>query len=83
MAVSAIHFTAADLAAVRHNYELKPRPEVVLSLDAKQSGLGDSSCGPGVLEHYAVLPAQTYHLRLLFCPTSALGRPPTPSPSKI
>jgi beta-galactosidase len=83
MAVSAIHFTATDLAAVRHNYELKPRPEVVLSLDAKQSGLGDSSCGPGVLEHYAVLPAQTYHLRLLFCPTSALGRPPTPSPSKI
>jgi beta-galactosidase len=83
MAMSAIHFTAADLAAVRHNYELKPRPEVVLSLDAKQSGLGDSSCGPGVLEHYAVLPAQTYHLRLLFCPTSALGRPPTPSPSKI
>lgn len=70
MAVSAIHFTAADLAAVRHNYELKPRPEVVLSLDAKQSGLGDSSCGPGVLERYAVLPAQTYHLRLLFRPTS-------------
>lgn len=70
MAVSAIHFTAADLGAVRHNYELKPRPEVVLSLDAKQSGLGDSSCGPGVLERYAVLPAQTYHLRLLFRPTS-------------
>jgi hypothetical protein len=42
-----IHFIAADLAAVRHNYELKPRPEVVLLLDAKQSGLGDSSCGPG------------------------------------
>jgi len=70
MAVSAIHFTATDLAAMRHNYELKPRPEVVLSLDAKQSGLGDSSCGPGVLEHYAVLPTQVYHLHLIFhrCP---------------
>ena len=68
MAMSAIHFTAADLVAVRHNYELKPRPEVILSLDAKQSGLGDSSCGPGVLERYAVLPAKTYHLHLLFSP---------------
>jgi beta-galactosidase len=73
MASSAIHFTAADLAGVRHNYELKPRPEVVLSLDAKQSGLGNSSCGPGVLERYAVLPSQTYHLRLLFRPCPAPG----------
>jgi beta-galactosidase len=71
MAMSAIHFTAADLVAVRHNYELKPRPEVVLSLDAKQSGLGDSSCGPGVLERYAVLPAKTHHLHLLFSPCPA------------
>src|SRR5262249_25435918 len=68
MAMSALHFTAADLAAVRHNYELKPRPEVVLSLDAKQSGLGNSSCGPGVLERYAVLPDKTYHLNLRFAP---------------
>jgi beta-galactosidase len=73
MAASAIHFTAADLAAVRHNYELKPRPEVVLSLDAKQSGLGDSSCGPGVLERYAVLPTKTHHLHLLFRPYPAPG----------
>jgi beta-galactosidase len=73
MAVSAIHFTAADLAAVRHNYELKPRPEVVLSLDAQQSGLGDSSCGPGVLGRYAVLPTKTHHLHLLFSPYPARG----------
>jgi beta-galactosidase len=46
---------------------------VVLSLDAKQSGLGDSSCGPGVLEHYAVLPTKTHHLRLLFRPYPAPG----------
>jgi beta-galactosidase len=73
MAVSAIHFIAADLAAVRHNYELKPRREVVLSLDARQSGLGDSSCGPGVLEHYAVLLTKTHHLRLLLRPYPASG----------
>ena len=65
---SALHFTAADLAAVRHNFELKPRPEIVLSLDAKMCGLGNSSCGPGVLERYAVSPAETYRLSLLFQP---------------
>ncbi len=65
LAVSALHFTAADLAAVKHNHELKPRPEVVLSLDAKNSGLGNGSCGPGVLERYAV-PPQTYRLQLRF-----------------
>ncbi len=63
LSVSALHFTAADLAAVKHNYELKPRPETVLSLDANNSGLGNSSCGPGVLERYAV-PPQRYRLRL-------------------
>jgi beta-galactosidase len=46
---------------------------VVLSLDAKQFGLGDSSCGSGVLEHYAVLPTKTHHLHLLFRPYPAPG----------
>ena len=69
MAVSALHFTAMDLAATKHNYELKPRPEVILSLDAKQCGLGNGSCGPGVLEKYAV-PPQAYRLHLRFSPTT-------------
>jgi len=67
---SALHFTANDLTAVRHNYELKPRPEIILSLDAKQSGLGNSSCGPGVLEEYAVSPLQTYRLHLRLEPVA-------------
>ncbi len=62
---SALHFTAADLASVRHEYELRPRPEVILSLDAKMCGLGNSSCGPGVLEKYAVKP-ESYALKLRF-----------------
>lgn len=65
MAVSALHFTAADLASVRHSYQLKPEPAVILSLDAKQCGLGNSSCGPGVLEPYAVPPGD-YSLKLHF-----------------
>jgi len=66
---SALHFTAADLSSVRHNYELTPRPEVILSLDFLQCGLGNSSCGPGVLTHSAV-PTQDYSLKLRFAPVS-------------
>ncbi|MGH7951192.1 MAG: glycoside hydrolase family 2 TIM barrel-domain containing protein [Limisphaerales bacterium] len=66
-AFSALHFTAADLAAAKHDYELKPRPETILSLDAKNCGLGNGSCGPGVLECYSV-PPRVYHLQLRFCP---------------
>jgi beta-galactosidase len=73
MGVSALHFTAADLFAVKHDYELKPRPEVVLSLDARQCGLGNSSCGPGVLQKYAA-PPTSYSLELRFSPAGISGR---------
>jgi beta-galactosidase len=36
-------------------------------LDARQCGLGNSSCGPGVLEQYAV-PPKDYLLKLQFSP---------------
>jgi beta-galactosidase len=65
IAASALHFSAADLAAAKHAYELKPRAETILSLDVKQCGLGNSSCGPGVLLRYAV-PVQPYRLHLIF-----------------
>ena len=45
-ASAASHFTAADLTAARHTNELEPRPEVLLSLDHAQRGLGTASCGP-------------------------------------
>jgi beta-galactosidase len=67
MAGSALHYSVSDLTAVKHNYELKPRPEVVLSLDARQCGLGNGSCGPGVLERYAV-PPHPYRLQVRFSP---------------
>jgi beta-galactosidase len=66
-AFSALHFTAKELAGARHYYELKPRAETILSLDARMSGLGNSSCRPGVLEKYAV-PPTNYSLRLKFSP---------------
>ena len=62
---SALHFTVDDLVSARHNYELKPRAETLLSLDAKMGGLGNGSCGPGVLEIFSV-PPTNYFLRLKF-----------------
>lgn len=66
-AASALRFTAQDLAAATHNHELKPREEVILSLDARHCGLGNGSCGPGVLTKYAV-PIQPYSLHVSFRP---------------
>ncbi len=52
---SASHFTANDLFQARHTYELTPRPEIYLNLDAAQRGLGTASCGPDTLPHYRLL----------------------------
>ncbi len=67
---SALHYTASDLDRADHTFELDPREEVVLSLDAAMSGLGNSSCGPGVLQRYAVLP-EPHVLRVSFRPLRA------------
>lgn len=75
-AASALHFTAQDLAAATHQHELKPRDEVVLSLDARHGGLGNSSCGPGVLAKYAV-PVQTYWLQVSMHPLTPQDDPAT------
>jgi beta-galactosidase len=52
---SASHFAAADLYAARHTCDLEPRPEVVLSLDHAQRGLGTASCGPDTSPGYRLL----------------------------
>ena len=65
IAVSALHYTAEELDQATHHHQLQPRDEVVLSLDARQSGLGNSSCGPGVLKKYSVPPQEVQlHLRI-------------------
>ncbi|WP_221030469.1 glycoside hydrolase family 2 TIM barrel-domain containing protein [Actomonas aquatica] len=61
LSATALHFTDHDLAAQRNAYQLTPRADTVLSLDARMSGLGNGSCGPGVLSEYAV-PVQPYTL---------------------
>lgn len=63
---SAIHYTAQDLYKTSHDCDLKPRKEVVLSLDAVVMGLGNSSCGPGVLKKYTIDKQKEYTLHIRF-----------------
>ena len=60
---TASHFTAHDLYAATHTYDLKPRAETILSLDYHQRGLGTLSCGPDALEQYRIGPGK---YRLVF-----------------
>lgn len=62
---SVLHYTVDDIYAAKHDCELKARPEVILSLDAAVLGLGNSSCGPGVLKKYAIAKgSHTLHVRI-------------------
>lgn len=56
MCFSASHYTPDDLTRAYHTYDLKPRPEVTVCLDAQHRGLGTASCGPDTLDQYKVLP---------------------------
>jgi beta-galactosidase/beta-glucuronidase len=67
--VSAHYFTAEDLTEARHTHELKRRDAITLNLDYAQSGLGNGSCGPGVLPKY-LLESSEYRYRLRLSPLS-------------
>ncbi len=56
--VNAQHYTPEDLTLAQHTYELRPRKEVVLNLDYRQTGLGNNSCGPGTLPQYRLWPEE-------------------------
>lgn len=62
---SAIHFSASDLANETHECNLVSRKEVILSIDCAVLGLGNSSCGPGVLKKYSIEKKEhTLHIRI-------------------
>jgi hypothetical protein len=65
--ISAHHYTAQELTAASHTHTLPWREEVVLNLDAVQGGLGNGSCGPGVLTRYMLTPGE-HRLRVTFYP---------------
>jgi beta-galactosidase len=56
LSVSALHYTAGDLYRAKHTHELTPRRNIILCLDHKQCGIGNASCGPRLLDKYALMP---------------------------
>jgi len=62
---SALPYSVGQLYAAKHDTELKPEPFTWLQLDCAVMGIGNSSCGPGVLTKYAIPQRQhTLCLRL-------------------
>ncbi|AQT69518.1 Beta-galactosidase [Anaerohalosphaera lusitana] len=69
MSFTALRYTENELDRARHINELTPRDDVVVSLDYKQLGLGNGSCGPGVLPKYS-FPAKTVDFNFSLRPYS-------------
>ena len=64
MEAKASHFTPGDLLPAMHTFDLAPRDETWVTLNAKQRGLGTASCGPDALDRYKIWPGE-YRLELL------------------
>lgn len=72
---SALHYTANDLDRAAHTHELDPRKEVILSIDAAQCGLGNASCGAGLLKKYMLQPEQRrFCFNIYPCPAGVEDR---------
>ena len=66
---SALHYTDRDLWEALYDLDLDAirRSEVVLTLDCRQRGLGNASCGPGPREKYEIK-AGTHAFRFRISP---------------
>lgn len=70
MHISALPFSADDLHAATHTYELEPRGETIVHLDHRMAGLGSSICGPKPLDRYLVR-AEPVRFTIALRPVSA------------
>jgi beta-galactosidase len=61
---SALPYSAQYIASKTHDYELEDQGHTYLSIDCAVLGLGNSSCGPGVLKKYAIDKTKTHTLRI-------------------
>jgi beta-galactosidase len=68
---TASHHGTVQLWRARHTCDLVRRPEVFLTIDVAQRGVGTASCGPDTLERYR-LPPGPYRLELAFREASRL-----------
>jgi beta-galactosidase len=53
MNFSALHYTAEDLDKAELTIQLRRRPETIVHIDYKQTGIGSNSCGPALNKDYA------------------------------
>ncbi len=67
ISASALPFSVNDIAAVSHDCDLRDSGKIYLDLDAAVLGLGNSSCGPGVLKKYSIAPGP-HTLKVRFSP---------------
>ena len=68
--VSARHCTDQELTEALHMHEIPHRDEVILNVDYAQGGLGNGSCGPGVLPEYQLEP-EAVHFQVRLRPVRA------------
>ena len=61
---SALPYSAQYIASKTHDYELQDQGKTYLSIDCVVMGLGNSSCGPGVLKKYSIDKSKHYQLKI-------------------
>ena len=61
---SALPYSAQYLASKAHDYELQEEGKTFLSIDCAVMGLGNSSCGPGVLKKYTIDKSKHHQLKI-------------------
>ena len=61
---SALPYSAQYLAGKSHDYELEDQGKTYLSIDCAVMGLGNSSCGPGVLKKYSIDKNKKHQLKV-------------------
>ena len=61
---SALPYSSQYIASKTHNYELEEQGKTYLSVDCAVMGLGNSSCGPGVLKKYSIDKTKQYQLHI-------------------
>ena len=66
---SALPYSAQYIASKTHDYELEDQGKTFLSIDCAVMGLGNSSCGPGVLKKYSIDKTKQHQLRIIITAT--------------
>ncbi|MBR2114796.1 MAG: hypothetical protein IJ929_09045 [Prevotella sp.] len=61
---SALPYSAQYIASKTHDYELQDEGKTFFSIDCAVMGLGNSSCGPGVLKKYSIDRRQRHQLKI-------------------